>query len=347
MASDSLITFSEAVEASDRTVGPPSILLGNGFSIDWRDTFNYKSLYEDATFDGLSVSKEELFGRLGTLDFEVVINSLNVAADLADLYETCDGDLSEFFRADVDSIRSGLADVIARRHPNRAKVITSDEVAHARTFLSHFGKIFTLNYDLLLYWVVNRNSVAPYDVPVRDGFEWPTASGPDELIWKPRPTQGEQSIYYLHGALHYFYESGKLHKLGYGFAEPLIDQIRDRIEGGQYPRIVTEGKSADKLSAIRISPYLTHCRQVFQELEGDLFIHGVSLAPNDDHILSLLESDRSDIRAVYVGIHGNPDSDDNDEIIRRTKRMARRRGTNGRRKLKTFFYDSSSARVWR
>jgi hypothetical protein len=243
MATSEVLAFAEAIEDSKRRSGARSLLLGNGFSIDWNyKIFRYDSLYDDATFDGLSVDKAALFDELDTRDFEKVIEHLKSAADLADLYNTLDDDLWETFRADAQVVRHGLADVIARRHPNRAQEIKDVEAKHARAFLSNFRWIYTVNYDLLLYWVVNRTAASAHIVPMEDGFEWPTADGPQELIWK-RSLMGTQRIFYLHGALHLFRERDKkLHKLKYGLAEPLIDQVRKRIEAGQYPRVVTEGR---------------------------------------------------------------------------------------------------------
>lgn len=349
MPSHDVTTFDEAIADSASRTGPKTLLMGNGFSIDWNhEIFRYNSLHEDATFDGLSVGKDELFERLGTFDFEVVIERLNSAADLADLYETADGDLPETLREDAQIVRNGLADVLAFRHPNRAQELTDDEVLRARIFLSHFLNIFTVNYDLLLYWVVNRSELG-HTVPTRDGFEWPSATGPHELIWKSKPTQGQQRIYYLHGALHYFREADKkIHKLRYnGAFDPLIDQVRERIKGGQYPRIVTEGRTEEKQASIAKSAYLRHCHRVLGELSGILFVHGLSLSPNDDHILALLEAEGSEVSAVYVGLHGNPDSEVNDEIMRRARRLARRRQANGGANLDVLFYDSASAHVWR
>lgn len=349
MATTRVGQFGDAVEDSKGRTGPSSLLLGNGFSIDWNyKRFHYNSLYDDATFEGLSVAKDELSERLDTHDFEVVIERLKTAADLADLYETTDGDLPEALRADAQIVRNGLADVLARRHPNRAQELKDAEVEQARAFLAHFRDIFTVNYDLLLYWVVNRSADSSHAVPVRDGFEWPTANGPYELIWKSKPTQGAQRIFYLHGALHYFREADhRVHKLKYGLAEPLIDQVRGRIEAGEYPRVVTEGKMEEKTASIERSAYLRACHRKLATAEGTIFVHGMSLSSNDDHILRLLESEDSKVEALYVSVHGDPDGEFNDEMMRRARRIKHRRDSNGGRRLDVSFYDAASAHIWR
>ena len=350
MADEELLTFEQAIEDSAGRKGYRSVLLGNGFGIDWKyEAFHYRSLHEDADFKGLSVARAtDLFDRLGTYDFEVVIDQLNAAADLADLYDTTDGDLPESLRADAQIIRDGLAQVIADRHPDRAQAVTDDEVKHARAFLSRFRFIYTVNYDLLLYWVVNRRNVDNRTVTAKDGFEYPTARGPWELVWKPVPTQGPQRIFHLHGALHYFRRpDGQLEKLRYGISDPLIDQIKARIEGGEYPEVVTEGKTEDKVARIERSDYLRRCHQALAEASGSLFIHGLSLAPNDDHILRTIESEDSKIGALYVSVYGEPDTPLNEELMRRARQVRQRRRDAGGRRLDVLFYRSETAEVWR
>jgi hypothetical protein len=277
-----------------------------------------------------------------------VIEHLNSAADLADLYEASDPELSETLRWDANVVKNGLADVLALRHPNRAQDVTDTEAEQARAFLSNFLQIFTVNYDLLLYWVVNRSAGSAHIVSATDGFEWPTYQGPHELIWKSRPTQGTQRIFYLHGALHYFREPDrKLHKLKYGLADPLIDQIRERITSGHYPRLVTEGKSEQKMASIEASAYLRRCRRKLSELSGSLFIHGMSLSSNDSHIVEVLEAQESKVAALYVSVHGDPDSNANEDFMSRARRIKRRRERNNGRKLHLVFYDTASAHVWR
>lgn len=345
-----VMTFDAALDDSEKYSSPRNVLLGNGFSIDWRyETFAYRSLFDDATFSGLHVGKDELFGQLSTHDFEVVIESLSTAAELADLYGTEDPYIADRFREDAQHIRNGLADVLAQRHPNRAQELTFEEVEHARAFLSNFRNIFTVNYDLLLYWVVNRIEAGHPGVSKRDGFEWLTGDGPFDLIWKSKPTQGSQLIFYLHGALHYFRATTdrKLHKLAYSISEPLIDQVRERIEGGEYPRIVTEGRSDEKVAAIERNPYLRHAHDHLRRASGVLFIHGMSLSPNDRHILKLVESPDSEIEALYISVFGDPGDDANEEMMVRARRIPRRRVAEGGPALEIAFYDASSASVWR
>jgi hypothetical protein len=166
-------------------------MLGNGFSIHWNyRSFHYSSLFDDANFDDLSVPKHELFDKIGTRDFERVIEQLESAADLSELYDTLDDELPETFRADAQVIRNGLGEAIARRHPLRAQAVSDEEVTMARAFLRNFEQLFTINYDLLLYWVVNRDVPGSGEVPKRDGSNGRQQPGHENLFGRVTPPRG-------------------------------------------------------------------------------------------------------------------------------------------------------------
>lgn len=346
MSDDDILTFDEAVDLDASHDGERSVLLGNGFSIDWNPAlFSYTSLFDEAALADLDVDKATLFDTLDTRDFESVIDYLRTAAKLVQLYGSDDG-LSDQFLADAEVIRDGLADVIADRHPLTALAIDDNEAELARCFLANFDSIFTLNYDLLLYWVLNRQHLAACSPPRRDGFEYPTLHDTSRLVWKRSAAERGQHVFYVHGALHLFVEKKKLTKLRYGLAEPLIDQIRERLLTGQYPLIVTEGRSEAKEARISRSAYLRFASQTLEDLDGSLFVHGAALSSSDGHITRLLESKDSRIESLYVGLH-EPDGDSAAELEATVRRIKRHRKTNGGKTLDIAFYDSASAHVWR
>ena len=224
--------------------------------------------------------------------------------------------------------------------------LTDDEVQHAGTFLANFDAIYTVNYDLLLYWVVNRTMVA--SVPKRDGFEWPTWHPSDRLIWKSKPSGDEQQVFYLHGALHLFRDDdGKLIKLSSIEHGRLISELRRRLNDGKYPRVVTEGKREEKETRIEKSPYLRTMKRRFGDITGALFIHGMSLHENDDHLLELIEVAESSVAGLYVGIHDDPSTRAAQRIVRRARRIKDQRAENGGIPLRLRFYDTKTANVWR
>lgn len=339
-----MISFGKAVADAEDHCDDLSVILGNGFSIDYdASVFNYDSLAEEAELSELSVPKADLFAALDSSNFEVVMDKLRAAATLENLY---DGDhaLAKRYRADAKVVRNGLADVLAARHPDTSLKLSADEVVHAKAFLSHFRHIFSLSYDLLVYWLMNRSEGDR--IPRADGFEWPTRVVSTTFIWKPKPSR-PQRVFFLHGALHMFVRDKRLEKLTYWNGGPLVEGLRDRLEQQEYPLIVTEGTRAEKEARIDKSAYLRTSLRRFGEIEGALFIHGMSMSPNDEHILEPVEADTSEVEALYVGIHVDATSDGARSVIERAQLIKKRRKANGGRPLRLKFYRSETANVWR
>lgn len=339
MAKLDVWSFEKAVRDAESKSMRRSILLGNGFSIDYDPkTFSYQSLAADAELRGLSVTKKQLFNAVGSQDFEVVVDRLRVAARLARTYG---GTLEEArrLRKDARIVRNGLADVLAHRHPRDSLSLSEEEVQCARVFLHGFRDIYTLNYDMLLYWVINRPSARP-SIACRDGF-WPAEDG---LEWSPKHIQ---RVHYLHGALHYFVEDKRLRKLRYTQHGPIVQEVKSRLRRDEFPLIVTEGSHPEKVKRIRRSSYLRTTLQRFGETQGALFIHGVSMSENDDHVFEKVEAAESKINALYIGIYGTKSGRHARAIMHRSEQMKERRKENGGSNLRIRFYDTATANVWR
>jgi Domain of unknown function (DUF4917) len=202
-----LSSFEEALAASQEVQGNRHLLLGNGFSMACReDSFAYGNLFDEADFSALQVSAQSLFGLFGTADFERVIEALRVSASVLALY---DDDLTgaiEQLKRDADCLKEVLAEVLARRHPDNVASIEDEEYESAKRFLAKFaGNVYTVNYDLLLYWTLMHD--AGPKIPRGDGFH----SDPEEedaqwVIWDGYEDY-RQRIFFLHGGLH-LYDAG-------------------------------------------------------------------------------------------------------------------------------------------
>lgn len=332
-----LISFEEALERSED--GHRHLLLGNGFSIACRpDIFLYGRLFEQANFDRLPRAREA-FDALGSTDFERVIRALRDFAAIASIYAGSPADA----KADADALREVLVQTIADSHPARPSDITADEYAHCKRFLSNFERIFTLNYDLLLYWALMHDEIEP-DVACDDGFRKPEDDYEASYVtWEPENTY-EQNVYYLHGALHLFDAGTELQKYTWvNTGIPLIDQIRDALSRNYFPLFVAEGTSDEKFTRIRHSDYLAKAYRSFIPITGSLFVHGHSLAANDDHVLNVIGKGRT--RRLLVGIHGSLVSDSNQAIVRKALLLAESRRSR-KYQLEVVFYQSESAHVW-
>lgn len=178
-----MIQFCQALEQA-KANGKAHLLLGNGFSRACRnDIFAYNALFNRADFNNLSPNAREAFNRLGTTDFEIVMQALRQAASLAELYQSQNTELAQWFRSDADGLREVLVSAIANSHPARPADISDESYDHCRQFLSNFDRIYSLNYDLLLYWALMQKEIEP-EVTFDDGFRKPDQTDAAYVVWQ-------------------------------------------------------------------------------------------------------------------------------------------------------------------
>lgn len=244
-------------------------------------------------------------------------------------------------REDANSLKNVLVQAIAGNHPDHPDAVTEIQYKACRQFLGHFETMYTVNYDLLLYWTLMRKEHPP-EIKCDDGFRQPDDGPQDYVTWEPDNIK-QQNVHYLHGALHIFDSPTEVQK--YTWANTgvrLIVQIRDALERDLYPLFVSEGESAQKLEHINHSGFLSKASRSFVSIGGSLFIYGHSLDANDDHIIRLIP--KSNVKQLFVSIYGDEKSEDNKRIIKRAMGLPleRRKKTS----LDVYFYRSDSANVW-
>lgn len=365
------ISFDEALR---RTADSKRhVLLGNGFSISlFADRFRYASLLESIDFQE-APSARAAFDALGTTDFEVVIQALRQMVTLAPLYGV-ERESQQQIGADAEALKALLVQAIAGRHPERPSEVNEDQYAACRRFLAHFGgdlrngrpdrrgNIYTLNYDLLLYWTLlhdqtlSRDEEDPLEIAFEpaeeirhdDGFRAPPEEWDAPHVTWDGEANHSQCVFFLHGALHLFDSGVELQKICWERAGglPLVDQVHLALDEGKFPLFVSEGSSDSKLDRIRHSGYLHKGLRSFSEIcrkeSSVLFIFGHSLAESDDHILNFIV--RGKMPTIYVSMFGEVNSEENRGLAARAEYLVRARGE--RFPLEVSFYDAATAHVW-
>jgi hypothetical protein len=364
---DKVLSFEEALAATDHQ--KRNLLLGNGFSISlFPDRFLYRSLLDVADFTDIPEARQA-FDTLSTTDFEAVIHALRQASALLPLYRD-DAEASKRMADHAERLKERLVQAIAGRHPERPSEITDAQYRSCRHFLSHFagdlrkkagrGSIFTLNYDMLLYWASMHDEILGFDedcLPTMirlepfqhdDGFRSPDGEPEADYVTWDGEAAYTQCIYYLHGALHLYDYGHRLQKICWkrSGGTPLVDQIRKALDEGRFPLFVSEGQSEAKFERIRHSGYLHTGLRKFRgacNSKGTLFIFGHSLADNDAHIFKQISKGK--LQTLYVSLYGDPDSEGNQAIRQKAQLIAAQRDEN-LSKLDVQFYDAASAAVW-
>lgn len=268
---------------------PKHILLGNGFSIaSGQGQFSYKLLADMA--GGISEKSKDLLSKSCNGDFERAILFLEQAADVAKIYGH--KEQAEEYNKESKSLREDLISVVRKVHPKYRSDINESSYEACGKFLKNFSNVFTVNYDLILYWTLLK--IGGFS----DGF------GLDLHSTKYRKFNigAICNTYYLHGALHLFDENGETIKRKRGSDDLIMDAIENSVESeGRIPMFVAEGEAKKKAEKIRRSPYLSHCLEKLRSIEGVILLYGHSAAANDSHILDSIWS--SKVSQIYVSVH--------------------------------------------
>lgn len=351
-----ILTFDDAIQHSAR-FKKRHLLLGNGFSIACRpQIFTYGSLFEQADFSS-APRLPAVFKAVGATDFEHVIKMLEDASRVVPVYSREVVEVANQMAFDAESLKDILIQTVANNHPSIPNEITDEQFWACRKFLSHFlgdankgGKVYTLNYDLLLYWTLMHEDMGldnPINLARDDGFGRDEDTEPEYVNWMGESGAHTQRVHYLHGALHLFDAGAELQKYTWvNTGKPLLEQSREAMGANKFPLFVAEGKSNQKLDKIKHSAYLHHSYKSFSaqmaQRDDALFIFGHSLADNDKHVLKKIS--RGKIAQVYVGLYGDPENQANKKI--RNAAIFLSNARDKQTELKVAFFDAASARVW-
>lgn len=325
--------MNEATQVDGDNIIEPCALLGNGFSVALKkDIFSYASLKAGLDVNSFHLKDKihNVFDYLGTDDFEKVIKILLDSFIVTQQYPL---EGHEKLNDDVEQLKKELVKSISSHHPLIPdEDITAQNYENNRNFLKRFAKIFTTNYDLLLYWSVLRNGLT---YKFSDGFK----SLDGKLYWAGKG----QELYWLHGGLHLYWDNDdkfpgytEIIKLRKGIlGKNLVDQIQEKLDQGSFPITVAEGDWKSKIKRISSNPYL---KEAFQELMGNernIVTFGIGFG-QDDHIIKAIKA--SPNKKIYVGVH-NPDTAKINSLKMKLLPL-----TDAKKEI--YFYRSETAIVW-
>jgi hypothetical protein len=302
-----------------------------------------------------------IFAAMRTQDFEEVIRALQNAAAIVSVYRPKFVTTRKLLVDDAEKLKTDLIQAVAGRHPARPNAISEQGYAACRAFLANFigngagGKIYTMNYDLLLYWALMHEEVEEAERRVLnhdDGFRKDDDDYDAPYVeWQGEGAANGQNIHYLHGALHLFDAGYQLQKYTWiNTGKALVDQANEALKNNFFPVFVAEGDSKSKLTKIQHSAYLHHnfksfagvCRTKANDGKA-IFVYGHSFAQNDAHVLDMMGQGKVD--HLFVSLYGDPSSKSNKTIRSSVERIASLRPATFA-KLKVDYFDAASAKVW-
>ncbi len=321
------------------------LLVGNGFSMAYdHGIFSYNALHNFfMKLDDDDLSK--ILGVIETRNFEIIMQHLD---NFSALITAFGGD--EKLKKRIDTARTklkkSLLDAVKALHPEHVFKIPEERSKACSNFLEVFldsdGSIYSTNYDLLLYWVLLRNSIANHgdgcgrELENADEFVQGDEQIWSELTWGKN--RGTQKMFYLHGALPFFDTGIAIIKEEYDSHNYLLQKISARMDNGEYPIFVTAGDGQQKLKHIMHNRYLTYCYENLCEAEGSLVTFGFNFGSSDSHIIKGINraarrKPPNKLLSIYIGVYSDEDKKHIEKIEAKFK-------------CKVHIYDAKTAPVW-
>ncbi|MGY6153729.1 DUF4917 family protein [Paraburkholderia graminis] len=311
-----------------------AIILGNGASVAVSNTFSYSSLLGHAVKERLiSGDVQLIFDFFKTKDFELVLRTVWQATNINAALKIED----ERTKAAYLNVRESLIRAVREVHPQHA--VVAERLPAINEFLKRFKTVFSLNYDLIVYWTMMYGFRIDDHHSFKDCFL--DKAFADEWERLREPIRGDNAVtlvFYPHGSLALCRTKLEQERKIHGGEEGLLDAILARWETEQVvPLFVSEGTSEQKVSSIRGSFYLsTVYREVLRAQHPSLTIYGWSLGEHDMHILERLKT--SGVKHVAVSVYQNRQAD----CAHAERVIADALGAN----VEVEFFDSASDGCW-
>lgn len=321
---DDLQNYDSVIKKLNKRSHPKHLIMGNGFSMAYdHKIFSYNALYdfiEKLEDDTLS----KLFKVINTKNFELVMRQLDNFIEMAKAFDE-DGYLTKALTEAHQLLQQSLIDAVSSLHPEHVFEVKEEKSKACYKFLNEFlqkeGKVFSTNYDLLLYWILLRND----SKEANDGFgrehlnPVETRRGQEDaefgnLYWGKY--KDEQKIFHVHGTLPIFDTGTEIEKEIYRDRKYLLENIKDRMHRMEYPVFVTAGDGKEKLNHIYHNRYLTYCYEQLCSITGSLISFGFNFGEYDYHIIEAVNKaakrgaqSGNKLFSIYIGVYSEDDLD--------------------------------------
>ena len=287
------LNFIDVLESCDNE---KHIVLGNGFGLSYDAAFGENKFSWHTLLELCEIEESSNLHSLledCSFDFELAHQKINSAIEVVSKYSD-DQSLIESLQGQVQELREQLIIAVSNSHPDSFVNInpfddSEEKIRKCRDFISIFEKKFSLNYDLLLYWI------RCYERPILGKDSFGRIDG--DLIFKE---DDDADYFFPHGALFLTRDGISAIKTSSSSHNPILARTEQKIRSGHFPMCVSEGTGQQKKKTIMNNEYLRFCYQALEQCEGTIFTFGCSfLGGKDDHIIEAMIKSPAD--KIVVG----------------------------------------------
>ncbi|EKO3608525.1 DUF4917 family protein [Vibrio metschnikovii] len=330
-----ILNFETELHKADKK----SIIIGNGFGISFDQAFGSKCFSWNHLLDLCEIeegSPLHVLLQQCNLDFELAHQKLNNAIDVFVKYGEHE-DKIRFYQQQIELLREQLVVAVSASHPNSfANAIpeTDAKIESGRRFLRQFDEIYSLNYDLLLYWL------RCYKQSYIGSDSFRKSNELEDLVFYP---DDNSNFLFPHGALFLNRNGISATKVRSSQYDPILAVVKRNIDNGLFPITVSEGTGKQKREVIRGNNYLSYCYDRLQKVEGSVFTFGCSfMNGKDEHIIQQLL--RSPAEKIVIGEYA-PDRARIIQLLNEFEQVQKKQGN--RRQVPVFIADTSDTGVWK
>ncbi|MAZ40085.1 MAG: hypothetical protein CMF49_08180 [Legionellales bacterium] len=380
----------------------PSILIGNGFNIALSEinknliiNLDYQTICNEVCSrlekidtqndsDAVITNKKILVNflknskNLGQYDLEFLLHILQEMREsfpfMIDAYGSKVADHENLLIAQIKLLKETVLDVIVdeKFHPAYSNVFDDeiikqcDYVTICANNLKCFERIFTINYDLILYWLFNKENLfdkgsAESDKKngFRDGFSRrecylnQESQKKDYRLYGVSLNSNHWDFFYLHGAFHLLQTAETAFKLvnSQGGIFKSLQELKKELQQ-EYEDfnnlIIFEATTQAKLSQLNKNSYLSKAYDKVSPIKGDIIIYGCNLMNdgrvelgNDLHLWQKIIN--SNTQNIYVAIG-------EEDLSKYSKELASQLSNylfNANKKINLYCYNFNNVNIWK
>ena len=316
-----------------------SLIIGNGASVALHQKFRFDSLKDEAEkLELFNAEISKLFIEFDTCDFELILRLVWHAKLVNNHLGVVDSKVDSAY----ENIKKALIEVVKEVHCEHAQIV--DQLPILYKFTKQFRTIVSLNYDLILYWILMYGNGDKDGHRFKDCF---VDNGKFDLDWERfRQPHGRDQrevtlTFYQHGNLSIFRDINNLEaKIKSNEFTDLLETISSERGDKSIPLFVSEGTGSKKLESIKSSPYLS---TIFYEVlpslmtsTTNLVIYGWGLGEQESHLVQQIFKNKVGGK-VAISVFKN-----DQDYCYRVKQLINKLNS----KIEIEFFDSQNSGCW-
>lgn len=261
------------------------------------DRYSYQALSNSAKSD-LDAGINNALDKIDKRDFEYLLRVLGESKELLKTINPRSEGVKDFSNSEI-SLRRSLKGALIENQLEQDKDFEPKKRQNAEN-MSPFTNIYTTNYDLTSYWVLQELISYRKNLNLREHL--------DELSPTfAKNNESERRFRFLHGALYIFHHGLKGAKKVTKSEgnRPLLHQIKEMWKNSEEPMLVMGGLAQQEMVLILENDYLKHCYECLQKECGTLLVFGHSMGESDSHLLDAIC--RSKLEKVWLPVYEESD----------------------------------------